>query len=327
MGGDPAMEPRLGAERPTFPLRKLLSQIRTKHMVKSSIPDLRASQTVELEAHEQTGFPCVILIGASYTTGNMGVDALLSGSIASVFHSYPNAEVVVLDYGREPRVFEVPVGERTVSVRMENIRFSKRLFLGNHIALLLGLALLIRLVPIRAFRDWIVDRNRALRTVCEADMVCSLAGGDSFSDIYGLRRLLYVSLPQLLALVLGKPLILLPQTLGPFRSRIARGMARRIMKSATTVFTRDQVGMEEAARLLGATPGHVRFSRDMAFALEPAAPEGGLPEWLTGRGDRPLVGVNVSGLLYMGGYSQDNMFGLKADYRKLMEAMITRFAL
>jgi polysaccharide pyruvyl transferase WcaK-like protein len=35
-----------------------------------------------------------------------------------------------------------------------------------------------------------------------------------------------------------------------------------------------------------------------------------------------LVGLNVSGLLYMGGYNRNNMFGLKPDYGQLVRAII-----
>jgi polysaccharide pyruvyl transferase WcaK-like protein len=37
------------------------------------------------------------------------------------------------------------------------------------------------------------------------------------------------------------------------------------------------------------------------------------------------VGLNISGLLSMGGYSRANMFGLRIDYLDLMRAVIERF--
>jgi colanic acid/amylovoran biosynthesis protein len=38
-----------------------------------------------------------------------------------------------------------------------------------------------------------------------------------------------------------------------------------------------------------------------------------------------VVGFNVSGLLWMGGYTHSNMFGLASDYRTLVRRMITDF--
>jgi polysaccharide pyruvyl transferase WcaK-like protein len=36
----------------------------------------------------------------------------------------------------------------------------------------------------------------------------------------------------------------------------------------------------------------------------------------------PLVGLNVSGLLFIGGYTRNNMFGLRADYRQFTQDLI-----
>lgn len=46
-------------------------------------------------------------------------------------------------------------------------------------------------------------------------------------------------------------------------------------------------------------------------------------DWLADfRGDLPLVGLNVSSLLYMGGYSRDNMFQLREDFPRLIDAIV-----
>ena len=37
-----------------------------------------------------------------------------------------------------------------------------------------------------------------------------------------------------------------------------------------------------------------------------------------------LIGFNVSGLLYMGGYNRSNMFGLRFDYREFADALARR---
>jgi len=48
------------------------------------------------------------------------------------------------------------------------------------------------------------------------------------------------------------------------------------------------------------------------------------PIGMARRGDAevPMVGLNVSGLLFMGGYSRDNMFGLRVDYKTLIFDLI-----
>jgi polysaccharide pyruvyl transferase WcaK-like protein len=162
-----------------------------------------------------------------------------------------------------------------------------------------------------------------------SDIVVSIAGGDSFSDLYGPVRFFYVSLPQIVALLLGKKLVLLPQTLGPFKRRTTKIVARYILNRSHLVFSRDRRGMEEMREFLGngAGAGRLKFCYDAGFLMEPEKPGTiGLPEHVVQRvSGRPLVGVNVSGLLLMGGYTKDNMFGLRTDYRVLVRDLIGMF--
>lgn len=268
----------------------------------------------------------ICLLGASLTTGNLGVSALASGTVASVLSTFPDAQVFLLEYDREPSKHVVYSQNGTVEVELVNIRFSKRLFLRNNIARLLVEAFFIGLLPKGRWQRSLLNRNPYFRRILECDVIASIAGGDSFSDIYGLPRLLYMALPQLLVLQLGKPLVLLPQTLGPFRGAGAKMIARYIMRRATVVYARDRTSLAEAGRLLGAQPSQLRFSYDMAFMLAavkpPAAKLRGLP---LEKGGGPLIGINVSGLLLMGGYTHNNMFGLKTDYACLMREIIGYF--
>jgi polysaccharide pyruvyl transferase WcaK-like protein len=86
-------------------------------------------------------------------------------------------------------------------------------------------------------RKRVIARNPWLRDLADADIALAVSGGDSFSDIYGLSRFIYMSLPQLLVLALGRPLVLLPQTIGPMRSWLARRIARHVIDNAQVSFT------------------------------------------------------------------------------------------
>lgn len=267
----------------------------------------------------------VVLLGAGFDTGNMGVAALASGTIASALDAFPNARIYLLDYGREAKVYDIRHREMTFKAELINLRFSKQLFLPNNIARLLGTALWLRLLP-PAARQTFIDRNRWLSAIQAGDIIVAISGGDSFSDIYGLRRLLYVTLPQLLVLILQRPLVLLPQTYGPFKSRVARTMARFVLKRAHRIYSRDMPGLDVVRELIADSGPPAEFAYDMGFALEPQAPPQTTVASLSRLKDgRPLVGLNVSGLLYVGGYTGNNMFGLKADYRKLLSLIVEYF--
>jgi polysaccharide pyruvyl transferase WcaK-like protein len=260
----------------------------------------------------------------------MGVSMLAAGAIRCVLHRFPDARITMLDYAYEAYDFDFRHNETPVRVRFVNLRFSKKVHLANNIALLILLVLVSRAIPLAALRRRIADRNKYLREVLETDIYLAVSGGDSFSDIYGLGRFLYVALPQLLALFAGKRLVVLPQTIGPFRGRMVRAIATYILRRAEVVYSRDYFGLEETRRMIGGKngDGKVRFCHDMAFDVDPAPPAlleiDGLPD--PAEIPTTLVGFNVSGLLLAGGYTGNNMFGLNLDYGHLVDRMIEYLA-
>lgn len=269
-----------------------------------------------------------LLLGCDFNTGNLGVSALASGTIASILHAFPQAQIRLFDYGKEPRTYQERGSAGASAVRLVNIRFSKKVFLENNIARLLLTVACLKCVPSARLRRKRLNKNPYLRCIAEADFITSIAAGDSFSDIYRLRRLLYVALPQILVLWMNKPLILLPQTYGPFKSRMARAVARYILRRARLVFSRDQEGREETAKLLGKTDERIRFAYDMGFALEPFPPGDSrvVDQISQMKSQGTLVGLNVSGLLYGGGYGRADYFKGKTDYRELVHRLIEYLA-
>lgn len=266
--------------------------------------------------------PKIAILGTTLETSNMGVGALAEGTVRCISNVYPEAEIFLLNYGKISTVYTVMVAGRQVAIPLINMRFTWRFWLRNNIAFLLFLTVLMKLLPLPAIRRRWISGNDCLRHLDESDLVVAISGGDSFSDIYGLERLLYVSLPQILALWSGKRLILLPQTLGPFKSRLARTIAKYIMRRAELVYSRDHLGVKLGAQMLGSNAGaaKVRFGYDVGFALEPMPPQrmDVVDLGLASRTGSILVGLNVSGLLFMGGYNRRNMFGLKMEYQKLI---------
>ena len=125
-----------------------------------------------------------------------------------------------------------------------------------------------------------------------------------------------------------KKLVLLPQTYGPYNSRVARAFARFILSRASGIYARDKVGKEIVRETLGkrGMGKEVHFCPDVAFALPAIAPEEAQIEPPLSVGNQtPLVGINISGLLYVGGYTGKNMFGLKCEYKELICSLAERF--
>jgi colanic acid/amylovoran biosynthesis protein len=271
----------------------------------------------------------LLLLGATFDTGNLGVNALAAGAVTVARRRFPDARISLLDYGRQAKVSTLEVDGRRVDLPLVNLRFSWKLWLPNNIATLLLLACVCRLLGARALAA-LARRNRWLHAVQEADLALAVSGGDSFSDIYGLGRFMYVALPQLLVMAVGKPLVVLPQTIGPFAGRTSRTIARTIVRYALLTYSRDQAGLVELKALLGdgVAASKARYCNDMAFVIEPRAPTLAAVDGAdasNGAVARPLVGLNISGLLLMGGYNKNNMFGLTIDYADLMERIVDLF--
>jgi polysaccharide pyruvyl transferase WcaK-like protein len=266
----------------------------------------------------------VCLVGATFATNNLGVNALTDGAIRCVLHDNPGARIWVLDYGRAATVYEYRRDDGRVGIPVEPMRFSKRLFLPNNIVVLLVLALAAHITRKTPFRRWFLRRSPILARLERTGFVAALSGGDSFSDIYGMWRFLYVSLPQVMVALSGVPLVLLPQTIGPFAHRPWRMVATWIVRKATVVYARDHAGVRYCDELVAGRNRHgrARFCYDLGFVVDAA--RGGVG-YEAGKGVRTTVGVNVSGLLHMGGYTRRNMFGLGVDYRALMVAIVERF--
>jgi colanic acid/amylovoran biosynthesis protein len=254
----------------------------------------------------------------------MGVSALTAGAIEAVLQAWPDARIMLLDYEKHPLVFRYRSAIGQVVVELINIRFSKKLYLNNNIAVLIILAIAKRLLPHRLGQA-VTLRNKYLNEVSNADVVAAISGGDSFSDIYGLGRFFYVFLPQILVQIIGKELVFLPQTIGPFKSWVARTLAGFILKRAGLVYSRDYAGLKELQSFLNShcDQKRFRFCYDVGFAVNPVQPKKmDLDGFAERDQDSPVVGLNVSGLLWMGGYTQSNQFGLRADYRLLVMALI-----
>ncbi len=268
----------------------------------------------------------VCLQGATFDTGNMGVSALAESSVKCILSSWPNADVTLLARGREMREYQLKLMGRTVSVHRLPIRFCKNVLLPNHFCVLLLNALLLRLLPWKRFKNLLSKMNPHVKTLLETELVFDVTAGDSFSDMYGLRRFLLVFLCKFLVVQFRKKLLLLPQTYGPFKKPVTKALARYILNYATVVYSRDRSGVNYVKNLLKDkdTDGKLKFLPDVAFVLDSHRPEDSYVSSLekVRAKNKILVGLNISGLLFHGGYTQNNMFELNTDYRSLVHSII-----
>lgn len=263
-------------------------------------------------------------MGASLNTGNRGVSALCASFVKIVKHIEPNADITLFTGARDSTPQTLRLSDREVMLRVVNHRMSPRSRLSQHLLVIFSLAFLQKCIVIPALRQKIISSNTFLREMQECDFFGEIRGGDSFSDIYGLKRFLLGSLTSIIALLLGKRLVLLPQTYGPYDSRMARTVAKYILRRSAVVLSRYRDGVSAIKQMLGSNSNvSVRFCPDVAFmldALKPEAPQIIPP--LQQDAMRLLIGININGLMYNGGYTQGNMFGLQFDYKEMALKMM-----
>jgi len=127
-------------------------------------------------------------------------------------------------------------------------------------------------------------------------------------------------------LALGKKLVLLPQTYGPYNAKISQFFAGFILRRADRILSRDRAGLEMVRCFLGRSTRQstVKFCPDVAFMLDPMPPENPTELALKLNSDHPLIGFNVNGLLYNGGYTRDNMFRLALNYKSFAQSLTRR---
>jgi colanic acid/amylovoran biosynthesis protein len=270
-----------------------------------------------------------IILGANLDTGNLGVSALFASTVKGIHVVNPTARIQLFDGVQNPAPQVVPLADgSSIQTDRVGIRCNKTVWRNNHLLVLLTKAILSRCLP-RAWRGRWLQSNPYLRAILSSKAVLDITAGDSFSDIYGLKRLLLGSIPKVLILLLGKKLILLPQTYGPFKSSVAQGLARWILRRAAGVYCRDRQGLEDITRLVGSRSmrSQPQFCPDVAFTLDPIPPDEIkiFPAPLPPKGTKIVIGFNVSGLLYNGGYTRDNSFGLMIDYRQLQMSLLDVF--
>jgi polysaccharide pyruvyl transferase WcaK-like protein len=163
--------------------------------------------------------------------------------------------------------------------------------------------------PSALAREWLDNRHGLRRWLRGFDLVFDTRAGDSFADIYGLRRLASMSAVAEFARRSGVPVVMGPQTIGPFESRRGSLIARHDLRQATQVMSRDSQSAAYAARL-GRTPD--RRTTDVVFAIDQPEP-----------GPMRDAVLNISGLLWSPGRHVDSR-AYRATVHSLYSGLVKR---
>lgn len=230
----------------------------------------------------------ILLYGLTLQSGNKGCEAL-----AYTFFYMLNDALKRLDMtARVSSVVYVPHGQ-TVQRDLSAFDRITHTFLPNR-------------------KKELSAQHAIFKAVRSCDLCVDFTDGDSFSDIYGKSRFYWRTGEKAFVLLSGKPMLLGPQTYGPYKSDGAKKFAAWVLKKARYVFSRD----ENSAKLVKELTGReIPVTTDIAFKLPK-------DETVRLEGEQTKVGINVSGLLWNGGYTGDNQFGLTVDYRDYVTRLV-----
>ena len=155
--------------------------------------------------------------------------------------------------------------------------------------------------------------NKAFK---DADFILDIGQGDSFADIYGELRFKLIDRIHTIARKYHKPYCLLPQTIGPFENVRIREKAIKSIEKTSLCMARDKQSYDY---VLENVPQQKNVSEyiDVAFFLP--------YETISQDKNYIHVGINISALLWHGGYTRNNQFGLKCEYQSLVRQLINHF--
>jgi polysaccharide pyruvyl transferase WcaK-like protein len=254
----------------------------------------------------------ISFFGGGLGSGNLGVSALTI-SLLGQLRAEGVGDIGIFDHSDGAGSIELPWAGSAWTARRFGARWSRRYYRLDTMATVSVLAKAGGLF------------SGAARWLAQSDAVLDISGGDSVTDMYGQWRYGYVMASKRLALALRKPLILPPQTYGPFRTVEARREAEQCVRGAAMAWARDDRSFVVLRGLLGDCfdPARHMCGVDVAFLLPQRDGSGLVPRLDP---SEPRIGLNVSGLIWNRPDHARERYGLRADYRRAVVTLVERLA-
>ncbi|PKP58679.1 hypothetical protein CVT91_08150, partial [Candidatus Atribacteria bacterium HGW-Atribacteria-1] len=200
-------------------------------------------------------------------------DALLTIGGYSLEYGDLNASLYAQKYGNDQST-EINVLE---SGMLDKIKKIKKIIvvLNNMIKLnfAVDLCLLWRFFKYFGIEtSKIFCKNKIFKQFYHSDIIVDLKWGDQFTDIYSMYHTCAWINESIIPILLNKPYILLPQTIGPFKNRAIYFLAKFILDRTKIIIVRERKS-EEYIFKMGVYRKKIFLIPDTAFYLDPIASE------------------------------------------------------
>jgi polysaccharide pyruvyl transferase WcaK-like protein len=157
----------------------------------------------------------------------------------------------------------------------------------------------------------------------EYDIVLDL-NSDSLNEYYGVTFPLFTLFQLMLVLLCGKPVIVCPSSIGPFKNGLLKQFASFVLSKMHLIIVRDETSRDYLHNM-GLSSAKVQFTADLAFLLEPITTKEAkalleTEEIEIDKGNKLLIGVAPSQEIYryFSSKTKDKYIDKYRKYVKLM---------
>jgi len=243
----------------------------------------------------------IYLYDFTINQSNRGCQALAYGCLSFVRQIIGNSETyefVVPGYcfrKRDDEVYKVDSDDQILIVKRRFYKVTDLIFTSLLFKFHLGF----------------MSNSQFAKDLRNLEWVANVNGGDGFSDIYSFKNFFILSWPSILAVFLRIKLIVMPQTIGPFKKKGILKIANYILKGANKVYIRDLMYAEELKK------SGINFIKnyDVSFYMHPKP--------VNYKIEPNAVGINISGMAYYNRYR--NLTGKFDNYKTLIINLIKTF--
>lgn len=224
------------------------------------------------------------LFGFEFMSSNKGCEALTYSFLDMISNIYTENTVEVYNFSYSNSMGLIPNIYKNILFKNFRLKFKSIFFWRN-----------------------------AIQSIKECDVFFDATYGDGFSDIYGKKWNVKTDLIKQIILWCKIPLVLVPQTYGPYTNRILEKWAVKLIRNARLVYSRDELSAQIIKERYGM---NINVSSDMAFKL-PYNKK--IYQFKT---DKIRIGINISSLLWDSEWSKDNYFNIKINYQEFHSTLI-----
>lgn len=241
----------------------------------------------------------IVLSGMPIKNGNRGVGALATSTLYILMQiaEKNNWELIFYHLGRVKGIDIVKIGD--YDIKIHNVLYNRWDYAKGMIWHLLHPSYIFSLLKLR-----------------KVDYFLDISGGDSYSDIYGKDRFYSLDSAKKLFRFYKVKQLMLPQTVGPFYCDKVKSKAIYSLNNTDCILTRDKQSYNIVKEI--STQTNIEELIDVAFFMPY------MKKQFTS--DKIHVGLNISALLWYGGYTKDNQFSLTVDYKELVHKIINKLA-